>query len=84
MELGLQVDLDVDLLGPVIGLEPPVVVVVVAGEARHDVLDAVTPHVHGGHVGLARVAVEALLLVLQMADDAVARRLAQAARGGRV
>ena len=81
VELGLEVELDVDVLVAVLGLPPAVPAPL---EGRHDVLDAVAPLEHVGLPRLARVALEALRLLLQVADHAVPLGAGQAAGGGGV
>ncbi len=72
-ELGLQIELDVDVLLAVLRLPPAVEAVALL--AAHDVLDHVAVgDIPGGVVGLRGVAVVADVLVTRSAQDAVALR----------
>lgn len=70
VELGLQIQLDVHALLARLGLPPPLLFVFLEG--RHDVLDAVAILIEPFPPGLPGVTGEALGVLLEVADDAVA------------
>ena len=76
-ELGLEVELNVNLLIAVLRLPPAVETVALL--APHDILDQVTVGIGEFVVGLARVTDKALLGVWRCAENAVALGLGLAA-----